>query len=226
MSRLFITGGSGFIGREIVRRAVGDGHEVRSLSRSGRPAIAESWANEVEWITGDVFEPHEWRASLGDCDAVVHTIGIVSTMPKKGQSTERMDGDSTIITALEAERATVPVFVFLSAIDTPSFVSDEYVAAKRRAEQAIADLDIRTVMLRPGLIYTDDSDNPHIPDLVNKAMRAIDEREWLARRLGRNRPLALGTIAQTALDTVFDPDTPRVLEGNDIGSHKQLLIPE
>ena len=226
MSRLFITGGSGFIGRELVRRAVTGGHEVHSLSRSGRPAVAESWTTEAEWITADVFEPHEWRASLEGCDAVVHTIGIVSTTPKEGPITERMDGDSAIITALEAERANVPVFVFLSAVDTPSFVSNEYVAAKRRAEQAIADLDIRTVVLRPGLIYTDNNDNPHFPDIVNKAMKAIDEREWLARRLGRNRPLAVGTVAQTILDTVLDIDTQRVLEVGDISSHKQLLSTE
>lgn len=88
VSRLFITGGSGFIGQEIARRAVADDHEVCSLSRSGRPAVAESWADEVEWIAADIFEPHEWRGSLEGCDAVVHTIGIVSAAPKKGHGAD------------------------------------------------------------------------------------------------------------------------------------------
>jgi uncharacterized protein YbjT (DUF2867 family) len=226
MSRLFITGGSGFIGREIARRAVADGHEVRSLSRSGRPSVTESWADGVEWITADVFEPHEWRTSLEGCDAVVHTIGIVSKAPKKGVATERMDGDSAIVTALEAERAEIPVFALLSVVGTPSSVSDEYVAAKRRAEQTIADLDMRTAVLRPGLIYAADTDNPHFPDFVNTAMRMVDDREWLGSRFGRNRPLSVESVARVALDAVFDPDNQRVLEVSDISQHEIPLRPE
>lgn len=211
MSRILITGGNGFIGREIGRHAVVDGHKVRSIARSGQPALAEPWVDEVDWYAADVFKPHHWRDQLNGCDAVIHTIATIRDSPKHGVTLERVTGDAAIIAGLEAERANVSAFVFLSASGTPPLVSERYETAKRRAERALSDLDVRTCILRPGPVYGNRTNPGHFPSPVNWGLQAIDNHGWLARRFGNERPISVTHIAHIALQAALSSDTPDLL---------------
>lgn len=192
--KLLVTGGSGFIGRAVCRRAIADGNDVVSVSRSGRPPGLDGWAGEVEWIAADVFDPSAWREHLRECSAVVHSIGIIGEAPAEGVTFERVNGDSAILSALEAERAGVERFVFVSSSNTPPLVRDAYIEAKRRAERSIAGLDLGTVVLRPGPVYG--PDQPHFPRAVNAALRTMDRVPGLGRLLGEDRPLPVGRVAE------------------------------
>lgn len=58
--RLLVLGGSGFVGGNILQRAVQKGIAVRSLAPTGKPQWRDvPWINEVEWIQGDVFDPDD-----------------------------------------------------------------------------------------------------------------------------------------------------------------------
>jgi uncharacterized protein YbjT (DUF2867 family) len=219
MSRILITGGSGFIGREIGRFAVADGHEVRSLSRSGRPTITESWVDEIDWIAADLFEPDRWRQHLTGCDAVIHTVGIISESSQQDVTFERMNGDSAILAAREAEQANVPALVFLSVAGTPPFVSDRSRTAKRRAERVIAERDVRTTVLRPGLVYGEGENQGHFPPVVNTVFQTIDKRPWLASHIPGPPSLGVTTVAQAALHAALTPTTPSLLEVDAIETH-------
>lgn len=211
MARILVTGGSGFIGREICRLAVADGHEVRSVSRGGRPDANESWVGAVEWAEADVFDPNDWRDALNGCDAVIHTVGIISITPEKGVIRERLDGDSAIIAALEADRAGVPAFVLLSV--EGALGREEHLTAKRRAERTIAELAPRTTVIRLGPVYSEENESQY-PHLVNEALKAIAERDWIARRFGGARPLSVTVVSRVALQAALDPTTPPMMDVN------------
>lgn len=219
MSCILITGGNGFIGREISRIAVENGHTVRSIARSGQPAIDEPWVKEVEWNAADVFKPYEWRDKLGDCDGVIHTIAAIRDSPKQGVTLERVNGDAAIIAGLEAERASADSFVFLSASGAPPLVSDRYQAAKRRAERALIDLDLQTSVLRPGPIYGEGTNQGHFSRPINRVLRAVDDHEWVAHRFGGVRPISVVQVARVALEVTLMPDPPNLLSISEINSH-------
>lgn len=206
MATLLVIGGSGFIGREVCRLAVRDGHDVRSLSRSGRPATDAPWVDAVSWTSADLFRPDAWRGRLDGVDAVVHSVGIIEESPEDGVTFERLNGDSAVITALESERAGVETFVFLSSAVKPLGVRSAYLTAKRRAEAAIADLDIDPVTLRPGPVYG--ADQPHFSSPVNAGFRLVDAVSPLADRLGESRPLSVDVVARAAYRSAFDPGEP------------------
>ncbi|MDB4586219.1 NAD-dependent epimerase/dehydratase family protein [Akkermansiaceae bacterium] len=67
--RIFVTGGTGFIGAHFIKSALSEGHEVVALRRLGSsPRI--DLEQSPEWIEGDLegFP----RSSLSGCDALVH----------------------------------------------------------------------------------------------------------------------------------------------------------
>ena len=203
MDTLLVVGGSGFIGRAICRFAVREGHDVRSVSRGGRPETDAPWADEVSWTSADLFRPDAWRGRLDGVDAVVHSVGVISESVTAGVTFERVNGDSAIITALEAERAGVDTFVFCSSSVKPPGVRNAYLTAKRRAETAIADLDLDNVTIRPGPVYG--PDQPHFPRPLNWLCSNVDDIEPVAGRLGEARPLSVDRVARAALDSAFDP---------------------
>lgn len=213
MSTLLVVGGSGFIGRDVCRFAVRDGHEVRSVSRSGRPDVDEEWVEAVSWTSADLFRPNAWRDRLDGVDAVVHSVGTLTESPTEGVTFERVNGDACVLAALEAERAGVDAFVFLSAAAKPPGVRNAYLTAKRRAEASIADLDLDTVVLRPGPVYGEGQ--PHLPDVADRVLRFAASAPPIASRLGESRPLAVGTVARAAYRAALDPGE-RLLDVSDI----------
>jgi len=212
---LLVTGGNGFIGRRVCRRAVAAAHEVTSVARSGPPAPAHRgpWAESVEWLSADVFAPDTWRDALESVDVVVHSIGTLSEAPSEGVTLERLNGDSAVLVALEAERAGVDRFVYVSSSNKPPRVRDAYLEARRRAEAAIADLSMTVPVPRFGPVYG--PDQPHFSAPTNWLVAALGSVEPLARRLGEDRPFAVDRAAAATyeLATMADPPTGPVTAG-------------
>src|SRR5436305_12985984 len=68
--KVFVTGGTGLIGRRLLPALLARGDSVVSLSR--KPAEARPG---FEPVVGDPVTPGEWLGELADCDAVVHLAG-------------------------------------------------------------------------------------------------------------------------------------------------------
>ncbi|MDG2424168.1 MAG: TIGR01777 family oxidoreductase [Phycisphaerales bacterium] len=79
--RIFVTGGSGTVGRRLLMDRLRRGDEVLALTRNAsklkeRLGIAhENLPGELKVIEGDPTVPGTWQASIDGCDAVVHLAG-------------------------------------------------------------------------------------------------------------------------------------------------------
>lgn len=70
---LFITGGTGYIGQAVARKATSLGHQVTALVRDDRSAAAGALASlGVKLHGGDLREPQTFAAAAGAADGVVH----------------------------------------------------------------------------------------------------------------------------------------------------------
>ncbi len=205
---VLVTGGNGFIGRGVCRRAVADGHRVTSVARSGRPdgATLGPWSDSVEWVAGDVFAPHEWRGAVAGADSVVHSVGTLHESLRDGVTFERTNGDSALVAGLEAERTGVDRFVFVSSSTRPPLVRDAYITARRRAEAAIADLDVDVVVPRFGPVYG--PDQPHFSAVANRVFAALGRFEPVARLFGEDRPFSVDQAAAATYGLAVAEDPP------------------
>jgi nucleoside-diphosphate-sugar epimerase len=98
--RVFVTGGSGFIGGALVRRLCRDGHEVRALVRSARAEALVAAAGAVP-VPGDVAEPGPWQEEMRGCDAVVHAAAKVADWgPKKEFFRVNLNGTINVVHSL------------------------------------------------------------------------------------------------------------------------------
>jgi nucleoside-diphosphate-sugar epimerase len=76
--RLFVTGGTGFIGSHFLNAVMAEGHSVCALRRQdSRPRIRLK--KEPIWIDGDLDS--DFRTTLSGCDAVVHLAAHTPNPP-------------------------------------------------------------------------------------------------------------------------------------------------
>lgn len=79
--KVFVTGGTGFIGAYIIRDLVNRGYQVIAFKRdtSRMPAfIDRSVLDKVSWVNGDVLDVVSLGDAMAGADAVVHAAALVS----------------------------------------------------------------------------------------------------------------------------------------------------
>jgi dihydroflavonol-4-reductase len=74
--KLFLTGGTGFIGQRLCRRLASTPHRLRCLVRD--PERARALLPGVKLVRGDVTDPQSVKQGLAGCEGVIHLANIYS----------------------------------------------------------------------------------------------------------------------------------------------------
>ncbi|MCV7301612.1 NAD-dependent epimerase/dehydratase family protein [Mycobacterium barrassiae] len=77
LGRVLVTGGSGFVGANLVTELLERGHEVRSFDRAPSPLPAHP---RLDVLEGDICDPETVAAAVAGVDTVFHTAAIIDLM--------------------------------------------------------------------------------------------------------------------------------------------------
>ena len=164
MSRILVTGASGFIGSAVVAALARDGHTVRAAVR--RPHL--SFPDGVDVVQHpDLAEAFDWQPLLQGVDRVVHLAGIAHTHGADAATYDRVNRLATARLATAAAQARVEHFVFVSSIRAqsgpaadhalterdPPAPTEIYGRSKLAAEEAVRASGVPFTILRPVLLY-------------------------------------------------------------------------
>lgn len=231
MAKLVVPGGNGFIGTEICRVAIQNGHEVAAFGRRGRPPLTPArhpWTQEVEWRAANVFEPDTWRDLLDGADAVTHCVGTIRERPERDVTFPRVNANAALLAAEEAADAGADSFVFLSVRDNPPFIDEAFLAAKRRAEREIPEKypELRFVSLRPNLVFGPRQTGTATLAAAFDRLKDLDLHPYASRD---GRPLPVELVAATAVQAAVTPSvegTLTVPQIADVGRTSGLIDPD
>lgn len=145
-SRIFVTGGSGFVGQNIVR-ALKD-HPLRLLVRTPAQERVEPG---IEQVQGDVTDPASLDGKMDGCDVVVHLVGIIEEAGTATFDNVIRRGTENVVA--EARRAGIRHFIHMSALGAQNDPRYGYHTAKYMAEQAVKDSGLVYTIFRPSVIF-------------------------------------------------------------------------
>ena len=150
--RVFITGGTGFVGSTVVRQLLAAGHTVRCLIRDGsedKLPIREG----IEIHSGDALDPAALEKGVAGCQAIIHLVGIIREFPSRGITFERLHHVATANMVAAATAAGVKRYLQMSANGTRKDAPSPYHRSKWAAEQAVRNSTLDWTIFRPSLIF-------------------------------------------------------------------------
>lgn len=150
--KVFVTGGTGFVGHEIVRQLLEAGHSVRCLVRPGSQKKLEP-AEGLETCQGDATEPASLDGLLQGCDAVIHLIGIIREFPSRGITFEKLNYKASVHLLEAAESQGVRRYLHMSANGCTKNTGSGYFQTKRRAEKKVTGSSLNWTVFRPSIIF-------------------------------------------------------------------------
>jgi nucleoside-diphosphate-sugar epimerase len=131
--RVFVTGGTGFIGAYIIRELVKQGFSVRAMRRNGKHPffISEEIWKMVDWSEGNVLDVVSLNEAMNGMDAVVHAAALVSFHRSDRDLMTRVNVEGTQNVVNAAIEQNLARFVHISSVaaigrtDTGEKVSEE-----------------------------------------------------------------------------------------------------
>lgn len=144
--KVVVTGGTGFVGREIVRQLGTAGYSVRVVARGNHPV-----GPGVESIRGSVLEFATLPAAFAGAQAVIHLVGIISELGD--QTFERVHTTGTANAVNAARTAGISRFLQMSALGTRPNAVARYHRSKWEAEEIVRRSGLHWTLFRPSLIY-------------------------------------------------------------------------
>lgn len=149
-----VIGGSGFVGRHIVRALAKEGYRVRVGCR--RPDLAvhlQPLGNlgQIQTVQANVRYPDSLKATCRDADAVINLVGLLANSGK--QTFEACHVAGAEACARAAKAAGVEIFIQMSAIGADDNSEANYARTKAEGEDAVRALYPNANILRPSIIF-------------------------------------------------------------------------
>ncbi|MFA7505899.1 MAG: NAD(P)-binding oxidoreductase [Burkholderiaceae bacterium] len=161
MSKIFIVGGAGKVGRRLAGQLASRGHEPRALHRHPEQAV-ELRALGATPVAGNLLEldVDGLAALMAGSDVVVFSAGAGG---KGGpEMTNAIDGRGLELAVAAARQAGIRRFLLVSAFPeagrgkpAASSTFENYMAVKKLADVHLAETDLDWVILRPGTLRDD-----------------------------------------------------------------------
>lgn len=156
---VLVTGASGFVGRHVCEGLVKVGHPVRGLVRQ-LPARRYQ-VSGVEYVRGiDVADALTLTPEIfKDVEAIIHLVGIIQEVKKKGQTFQRIHVEGTRTVVDESIRAGFDGrLLYMSAIGSSANAPAEYSRTKYQAERIVIGSNLPYTIFRPSLILGADGE--------------------------------------------------------------------
>ena len=160
MKKVLIFGGSGMIGRHLIRKLTKNNHLVTVVTRNlhKKGAILKLGGNPgyVDVIEANVFDEEQLNNLFKDKDICINLVGILFENKKNNFKNIHINFPS--ILSKKSEEYKLKQFIHISALGIEKAVDSKYATSKLEGEKKIINNFSKSTILRPSVIFSVDDD--------------------------------------------------------------------
>jgi uncharacterized protein YbjT (DUF2867 family) len=196
--RVFITGGTGYMGRRLIPRLLERGHQVRALVRAGSE---KNLAPGCTPVLGNALDETSYIQQVAPADTFVQLVGVAHPSPTKAAEFREVDLVSGLGAVAAAKAGGIGHFIYLS-VGQPAPAMKPYVAVRVECEAAIRAAGLNSTILRPWYVLGPGHWWPYLLLPAYKLAELLPQTRDGARRLG------LVTLEQMTLALLVAVENP------------------
>lgn len=147
MKKIFITGGSGYIGSRLIKKLLHNGnYEIIALCR---PGSENKIAMGCNIVYGNALDAVSFCEYVRGCDTLVHLVGVAHPSPAKKEEFINIDLKSFQQSVIVAKQNNVKKIVYLSVAAFPTNIMKDYQLARAKGEALLIENKIPGIVVRP-----------------------------------------------------------------------------
>ena len=154
-----IFGGSGQIGRHLIRKLTKNNHRVTVVTRNihQKSFIIKTQGNAgyIDIVEANIFDEKKIRALFENADICINLIGILFEK-KKGNSFENIHTIFPSLLSNLCKEYNLKNFIHLSALGINNAIDSKYAQSKLEGEKNILNNFPKAIILRPSVVYSVD----------------------------------------------------------------------
>lgn len=143
--KIFLTGGTGYIGQRLIPLLAARGHQISALTRK---ESAHKLPQGCAPVFGNALDQSTFTAQISDADTFVQLVGVAHPSPSKGQEFRRIDLVSGKESVAAAMAAGIKHFIYVS-VAHPAPMMKDYIAVRTEVESLIRASGMNATILRP-----------------------------------------------------------------------------
>lgn len=201
MASVFVSGGTGYMGRALVEQLMERGHRVRVLTRPGSERKAPLGATIVP---GNALDASTFASSVESASTYVHLTGVARPAPWKERQFRAIDLVSFRASVSAAASASISHFVYVSAAH-PATVMKAYIQVRSECEEILQSegKQFASTILRPWYVLGPGHWWPVALKPIYSLLESRPSTRENARRLG------LVTLAQMVAALTWAVESPQ-----------------
>jgi uncharacterized protein YbjT (DUF2867 family) len=195
---IFVTGGTGYMGRRVIPALLARGHRVRALVREGSKARLPPGC---EAVVGNALDEKTFASRVAPANTFLQLIGVAHPSPAKAAEFREVDLASARASAKAAAAAGVSHFVYVS-VARPAPVMKAYVETRAEGEAAIRAAGLNATFVRPWYVLGPGHRWPYFFLPLYWLLQLFPPSRRTARRL---YPVTLKQMITTLVAAIEEP---------------------
>jgi uncharacterized protein YbjT (DUF2867 family) len=208
---IFVTGGTGYMGRRLVPLLSNRGHKITAVVREGSPSPPQATT-----VVANPLIHGSYTSAIAPADTFVHLVGTPHPSPAKAKQFREVDLVSVRVAIEAAQQANVRHFVYLS-VAQPAPIMKAFLAVRAEGEAMIRASGIPATFLRPWYVLGPGHRWPYLFLPFYWICECLPTTREGARRLGL---VSLSQMINTLVWSVENPPNGiRILDVPQIREH-------
>lgn len=198
---VFITGGTGYMGKRLIKILLYAGCHVKALVRKGSE---HKLPKGCAYVIADPFDAKTFVHEIPAGCTFVQLLGVPHPGPKKKDLFRSIDLASAKASALAAKQAGVGHFIYISVAQMPTSIMKDYQLCRADAEAAILSSGLKATFIRPWYVV---GPGHYWPLLFQPLFKLL---EWIPSTSAKAKALRLVSLRQMLRAIIYAIKHPPV----------------